>query len=59
MYHMTFSFHAIITMGQIRVYVQEERMFLAGRSVYTYFKKKVNLSPCLHQLDRYHYYMNI
>ena len=22
-------------------------------------KKKVSLSPCLHQLDRYHYYMNI
>ena len=56
---MTFSFHAIITTGQIRAYVQERRMFLAGRSVYTYFKKKVNLSPCLHQLDRYHYYMNI
>ena len=57
---MTFSFHAIITTGQIRAYVQERRMFLAGTDQFTpTLKKKVNLSPRLHQLDRYHYYMNI
>ena len=55
---MTFSFHAIITMGQSKVHVQEGRMFLAGKSVRNYFKK-INLRRCLHQLDRYHYYMNI
>ena len=37
---MTFSFHAIITTGQVRAYVQERRMFLAGTDQFTPTLKK-------------------